>query len=926
MMRFLHLSGTLMLLALASAALCAQAPPTNDTLIRDVLLPTPPLLDLGYMRLPQSAVAAAVVHTVSPGFNQGLVSDPALLVQGSMAGVQIYNRGGDPNAPALMRVRGLSSYAQRQPLVVVDGFVGADIEGLDPNDIASITVLKDAAAQAMYGMRASNGVLLISTKRNQGTQQSVALAYSGQVASSVAYPSIEVMDAATYRAAGGFDFGAETVWMDEVQRTGLSHTHHLALEGGKGSTHYRIAGNYRDVDGVLRKSGFKQTSLRANLHDTSINDKLTIDVAVAYTDRNSQLGFPDAFRHATTYNPTAPILARDAPFPLNETLYGGYFEQVGSFDNYNPKSLIAQNNNNGKRQIFNTLALLQYALHPKVNLHARYGYQSSFSNVRTFYTPQSYFRGVEGLTTDVYKGLAYLSDITQTSSLYEAFVQYQQATERIQVQLVLGTSATVGRYEAQQLSLRGFRDEDELAIRQIGTFAKWDALSSRSQRQTTTLGSNLNAYFGQAFVGIKDNLSLHASARYEGTDQLGAATQWAMYPAVGAAWDLGHKITVVDQFKLRIGYGATGALPDQWGLAREQKETQIVNDSITQTFLRRTANPDLAPERKTELNFGLDMRVGKVAATIEWYNRKASDWVSRSFNNSAPQWVNQNALLTKGIEVAVDVQVVQTARANYSTGLRLASHRSYYGELAQEPLIFSYPGGAFAVPLVAGKEGEQLGQLMGVRFTGMLNAAGSPIFEDVNGDGVINRELGTDLYTSRSDYQVLGSGMPTLELGWMHQWQVGPWALQALVRGTFGHSLVNRYRQFHEGISPQRGIYNYVVTELYTPAASANYVDQFVERADFLKLDNLSVSRTFTVGKAAAPSNLRVQGGVQNLLLYSRYTGADPEPVLEDPNPTSGITVPDPYGFRPSALVTGIDRRTQYLPAKTFFIACSIGL
>lgn len=923
-MRLLYFRLAIALFAIAPWVLNGQATSPVDS------LPDTPALvsvDLGYISLPQSATAAALGQATTATFNQGIVSDPALLLQGNMAGVQVYNRGGDPNTLALMRVRGLSSYSQRQPLVVVDGFVGASLEGLDPNDIAAITVLKDGTAQAMYGMRASNGVLLVRTKRNMGTLSPMAVSYSGQVANSVAYPSIPVMDAETYRAAGGLDFGAATDWMDEVQRAGLSHTHHLALEGGKDGTLYRISGNYRDVDGVLRKSGFQQTSLRANLSDTLIADRMTIDVGMAYTSRKSELGFPEAFRYATIYNPTAPILGRDAPFFINETEYGGYFEQIGSFNNYNPKSLLEQNSNNGQRQIFNATALLQYALNPKVNLNARYGHQSSFANVRTYYAPQSYYRGNEPLTQEADKGRADLADVMETRSLYEAYAQYRQATERLQVQIVVGASATIGKNEAKQLSLRGFVKEEELTLRQIGTFEKWDALSSKAQRQTSALSSNLMACFGQVFVGVKDNLSLHASARYEGTDQLGAATQWAMYPAVGAAWDLSPKITIVDLFKLRIGYGATGALPDLWGLAREQTETQVFSDGTTQTLVLRKANPDLRPERKAELNFGVDMRVGKVAATIDWYNRKVSDWAIPSLHSFPPQWSNQNALLTKGVEIAVDVQVVQTARAQYRTGLLLASQRSFYGALEQEPTIFSYPGGAIASLLVAGKEGEQVGQLMGVRFTGMLDAAGNVIFEDVNGDGFINLNLGADLYTSNSDYQVLGKGLPSLEVGWTHHWQVGPWALQALVRGAFGHSLYNRYRIFHEIRYPRGYIYNYVVTDLYDSAVLGPIVvDRAVERADFVKLDNLSVSRTFAIGKAAVPNSLRLSAGVQNLLLFSHYTGADPEPALEDPGTGGAYEQAERYGFAPTPLVLGIDRRTSYLPSKTFFVAVAVGL
>ncbi len=227
------------------------------------------------------------------------------------------------------------------------------------------------------------------------------------------------------------------------------------------------------MEGVLRGSGFEQANLRAHLNRTFLNDKLSWQLSAAYSGRSSQFGFPEAFRYATSYNPTAPILARDAPFPVDTSQFGGFFEVHGLFDAYNPQAIVSLNSRYGQRQLFNAVSLLTYALSENLNLHARYAYQDQFVNERAFYSPQSLFGGNAGIWPEGLEGRASLADTDESLSLYEFFTTYCRAFGASRLNLMLGTAYSDGRHRDKSMSLTGFTDEARVRSRRIGSFSSW---------------------------------------------------------------------------------------------------------------------------------------------------------------------------------------------------------------------------------------------------------------------------------------------------------------------------------------------------------------------------------------------------------------------------------------------------------------------
>ena len=270
----------------------------------DVAMAAGELLDevvvVGYGTQREKEITSAVTSVDAEEFNQGPITDPAQLLQGKVAGLQVYNRGGDPNGQSnVVRLRGISTVgANTEPLVVIDGVIGASLANVDPNDIESMSVLKDGSAAAIYGSRGSSGVIIVTTRSGSSGSGKVDFSYNGQLGTSSAFNTVPVMNRDEFLATGGTDLGSDTNWADEVTRAGTSNVHSLAASGGFGNTSFRVSGNYRNVDGILQGSGFEQFNGRLNFSSKALNDRLSIDFNSSFTNRNSEFGFREALRYA----------------------------------------------------------------------------------------------------------------------------------------------------------------------------------------------------------------------------------------------------------------------------------------------------------------------------------------------------------------------------------------------------------------------------------------------------------------------------------------------------------------------------------------------------------------------------------------------------------------------------------------------------
>ena len=882
----------------------------NQTTIDIVLIASNELEEVlvtGYGSQQQKEITSAVVSVGEESFNKGAINDASQLLQGKVAGLTIYNRGGNPNSGSVIRLRGLSTIgANSSPLVVVDGVVGASLGNVDPSDIESINVLKDASAAAIYGSRGSSGVILVTTKK--GGVGKTELTYNGQFTSSSVANQIDVMSPGEFVAAGGRDLGSQTDWLDEVTRDAFSMIHNVSASGGNGKSSYRVSANLRENEGILLNSGFDQFNTRLNFTTSALNDKLKIEFSSSFTQRDQKNGFNESLRYATLYNPTAPVFAVDAPYAFNGAQFGGYFETLGLFDSYNPVSIINQNINNGEGRTLNYGVNLTYNVSDNITAYFRSAAQSSDYANRVYYRTTSLWNGAAD--SPVRKGSAEFFEQNSDFQLNELYATWRKSNDNMTMAVTAGYSYQKENFNQVFFSLGDFPGDqiDYIdAIEYSQDLLNSGQIGASSDRNPDT---EIDAFFARVNLTFNNNIFLNASLRREGSTKLGADNRYGTFPAIGLGADLNSFLDLngVQQLKARVSYGVTGNLPAGIGLSQEIRGWSWGGGGSAggSTNLLRAANPDLKWEEKSELNFGVDLTMDRFTASLDIYQQTSKDFIINRVVDAAVygfdrRFENAGQISSDGFELALNYDVTP----NWNTGLVLSSNKVVLDEYVQDADKFGNLGspGQNSTFVTRVKVGEEIGQLWGPVWDGTVTN-GSQNFKDVNGDGqlVVGQNNALD---ENVDFEVLGNGIPDLEVGWSNQITLGDYTINAFFRGAFGHSLVNTFRAFYEPRVGSQKSYNYINTELAnSEIKNANFSSLYVEEADFFKLDNLTISRPLT-------DNINLSLNVQNAFVITSYTGSDPEPALFD------LLDGNP-------LAPGIDRRNSYYSSRSFTLGLNV--
>ena len=878
---------------------------------------------IGYGSQAKKEITSAVVSVDEASFNKGAVNDAAQLLQGKVAGLSIYNRGGDPNGISTIRMRGISTVgANNSPLVVIDGVIGASLDNVDPNDIESMNVLKDGSAAAIYGSRGSSGVILVTTKKGQAGETKVT--YNTQFASSSIARQHPVATADKFKTFGN-DLGASTNWTDEVTQTGTTQIHNISLGGGSGTTSYRVALNYRDVEGILRKSGFDQVNTRANISHSAMDDKLNLSFNFSSTNRDQDFSFNEALRYGLTYNPTAPIRGVDANIgaAADYEQYDGYFG-AELFDSYNPVSLLEQNTSIGNRKEINYNARVDYNVNDALTVTVNYAQQLTDRVIGEYYKSTSRFRGKDN------GGLARRGSIDERFDLVESFATWSGDLGNNGLTVSAGYSFQENTREGFFLEAGGFPND----VLGFNALQNSNDLNNAGEIELASFltSDRIIATFARLNMTIGDGIFFNASVRREGSTKLGEKNKWGVFPAFGAGIDLTQymDLSSMNTLKFRVGYGVTGSLPIESGIALDRYDFSW--DAATQTYKRRTqANSDLKWEEKAEINVGLDFGMGKFSGSLDAYTRDINDFIleREGENTGEVQFFNSGKINTIGMELALNFEAIDNSTMTYNTGVVLSTYKTTLEEFTTAEQTRGNLGapGQNGTDVVRVAVGEELGQIWGPVFTGSVDDRGLPIMKDINGDGKIISSQDNALNPD-GDFAELGNGIPDLELGWTNQVTYGNWDLNAFFRGAFGHSLVNTFRAFYEPRIPGQASFNLYDGELAREdITSARFSSYYVEKADFLKLDNLTIGYNMDVSGSSFIDNLRISLSGQNLFVITNYTGLDPEPQLTDVGPTdNGDRAEDSLGFPVIAdpLTPGIDRRNNYFTSRTFTLGITI--
>ncbi len=920
---------------------------------------------VGYGTVTQKEVTSAVTTVDAKDFNAGQINDPTQLIQGKVAGLTISRVGGNVNGGATIRLRGLSSFGgNTSPLIIIDGVVGANLRTVDPADIESVNVLKDGSAAAIYGIQASAGVIIITTKRGRegegqldyrGSVSAESLAKRPNLANRDEYlrliglaadlnrqqnpGSPDLPTSEGVRAAN--DYGGDTDWVDEVTRTGIGHVHNLSYSGGSGGMTYRASANYRDIKGIgYRNDGFEQLNGRLSVTQRALNDKLSVSVDVTATDRQAEFFNEGIFRYAVTYNPTAPVFADDADADTEQAIidksndtYGGYF-QVENFDYVNPRSIGDQQQNSQQRTD------LLYSFKAGYELLDNWDLNVSYSRQRENNTGGSYFSrtdllggGAGGTDTRLGAANRYAND--NRNQLVEVTSTYDLDLAGNNLELLAGYSWQGYNFQGFGASGRG-QTSDVFGFNNLGGLN--DLRTGQLGLYSFQSGYKVIGFFGRARLGIGSAYNVTASIRRDGTSRNASNFRWDVFPAISASADLVDALSLAgpNTLKLRVGYGITGSLPpgdfDYLNTFDQGASFPIGGTYVPTVGPSSNPNPNLRFEKKGEFNAGLDFAFldYRLNGTLDFYVRNTGNLL---FNAQVPTPpflfenvqanLNNVDLVNTGVELALSYVVGQSDNFSWEPSLVFSTFSTKI-ENNGEAADFNFGDGGFVdiqstVPGAPGQNGFPITSIeIGTEFGGLYtlvideaasNAAGQYVF--VNQDGNVDDD--GNAIIDNADRVRVGNGLPDFSLGLSNAFRFGNIDFSFFLRGDFGHDLVNLPRDFYSqlGNAVSRPIDNIILTDLNEQIISAPRLNQtFVEDASFLALDNAQLGYTFDLGGNSGFSNIRAFIAGQNLFYITGYSGVDPNVRFSDNG---------------NNLAPGIDRRNTFFRTRTATFGIAVG-
>lgn len=878
----------------------------NQTDLTISLLPNTELDEVilvGYGTQKKEELTSAITKIESKDFNGGNINDPTQLLQGKIAGLNIARVGGDPNKPFNIRLRGLSTFgANAEPLVVIDGVIGGSLDSVDPSDIESINVLKDASAAAIYGTRGSSGVILITTKSGKGISQS-GFEYRVYASSEEISNIIPMASTSQFLSNGGLDLGSDNNWVDLVSRNATSVVHNLAFTGsGDNGLTYRASLNYRDVEGILNTSAYEQINGRISVSQSFLDDKVRFQGNLGITSREASLGFTDALNIALIFNPTAPIYNEDGSFFQNKVQ-----------DSYNPVAINEKSKNDQEKNTFLANFKLDFDLTDDLTLSASYStqYKNSFRGI--YYDNDAFWRGLGD------NGFAQRIHDEEKFSLSELTATYRGELNDFSYELLAGYAYQEFTYQGTNVLNRDFLT-NEVSYNNL-------ALGLGINDNKGYMGSykeeaKLASAFARLNLNYQNFLYFSASFRNEDSSRFGPNYRTGSFWATSAGIDINKLFDIqgVDQLKLRAGYGVTGNEPTA-RYAYIQKLGALGQGFINSEFKtsigpQSNPNPDLKWEEKGELNVGIDFIAldSKLSGSLDYFNRTTTDLLRDTPVSSPPNiytstLLNLGELETTGFEVAFDYSAISKDDFSWNVGFNLSNFEVKLINISDQEEFVTYsgnlgaPGLNYTYPIVL-EEGAVLGNIRAGVFAGYDDQGRTLIINQETGESTLERNLDRDGV-------IVGNGLPEYSFGFSNNFTYQNWDLNILLRGVTGHSLVNISRAYweHPGLS---GRQNFAVTKYFNPDDSEldAYHSGMVEKADFLRLDNATLGYTFSLPEDSKIDNLRVYFAGNNLFTITDYTGSDPEVRYDDNG---------------DILVPGIDRRTsEYFPTKTYTIGLNI--
>ena len=849
---------------------------------------------VGYGTMRRKDVTSSITTVKAEDLNQGVFTDPGQMLQGKVPGLVVSSTA-DPNGSPTITLRGASTLrtGAMSPYYVVDGIPGVDISIVSPEDIESIDVLRDATATAIYGSKAANGVIIITTKK--GAEEKTNVSYNGYVAFDNILKKYDVCTADDLRQYAKDnnitlkDGGANTDWQDEVLRTGISHNHNVNISGGNGSTNYMISADLRKREGVIKMTGFDRFNVRSLVSTKTLKDHLTVSLG-ANMMYGKHFGVPSGNEGASVldamnyYSPTNAIKNADGTWTVGS----------GS-KNYNPLALMEENKSETvwKRNQFvgKTALELWKGFVWSVN-YSWSNYQSTYS---AYNTRNSQLEGIGNKN-----GQATRNTYFGREQTFETYLNYDFKVGKSKWGLMGGYSWEEKKNnDGFGLSVEGYYNDD------LGWYNMSYAqtiLGVQNSVQSGYLEKVRNiSFYGRVNYSFDSRYMLQATIRRDGSSVFGKNNRWGTFPSVSAAWNITEEKFmqnqhIFDNLKLRAGYGISGnamgfdvySSYNTYGASG----TFPYNGKTYRSYgATKNANPDLKWESTGMLNIGLDFAFlkGRLNGTVEVYHKKTKDLIW-SYPVSTTQYIygwmdaNVGEMTNKGIEFTLNAVPVRTKNFMWSTTLNLSHNKNTVDKMQNE--TFHTTNLTQGDPMVAGvsadgwtqriMEGEPIGTFYTYQYAGTVNGRSEYYVLDENG----NRTGETTNSPSLKDRSITGCAQPKLNAGWNNTLTYKNWSLNAFITGVFGNDVYNSARAHYTAaqmFSDGKNVLKEFLSNPVGDASSSLPSDRYIEKGSYVRLQTLSLSYTFRNCFNDWIQDLTLYGTANNLFTITSYKGLDPE-------------------------------------------------
>ena len=878
---------------------------------------------IGYGTASRADITGAVTSIKAEEFNQGVLTSPAELLQGKVAGLNI-TKSGDPNQRASVMLRGPSTIRTvnggvTEPFYVIDGVPGASIDLLAPDDIATIDVLKDASSTAIYGTRAANGVIIITTKRAKPGQ--THLTYSGYAAMAKVSKKVDMLSGDELRqylsdnktlplATPKDDDGSNTNWQDLIERTSYSTNHNLSFTGAANATDYGASVNYLKNNGALINTSLERLIYRGFVNQHFFNNHLKLGVNIINSSTNqNDIPQGSTLPGMLFYLPTVSPFNPDGSYKEN-------FTRTGSGP-LNPLSLA--NNNAYVTKDNKTLVngLVQVDVLPGLKLTLSGSSQRAQANLSSYLNSQS------GLAVNL-GGVARRAEYVNTNEVLEAYANYDKTLGLHSFKLLAG-------YSYQQ-----DRTNDGFGIT-TQNFAN-DALSSNNLylSNPTSLAQvafdnnpistlRLISQYGRVQYQFADRYLAQVSLRRDGSSVFGVNNRYGYFPTAAVGWRIINESFMRDQtlfsdLKLRAGYGGSGnsqgfdAFSAILIYGTPPGSTKYMNNGVISNVVNavRNENPNLKWESTATTNLGLDFGLfrNRVTASVDYYVKKTSDLIDDVLPVSSTEFqyttytANVGTMTNRGIEVALSVVPVQTAAFTWRSSLNFSHNQNNIDNLSTERFTIPY----IQTAQLGGKgqsgnysqivqPGSPLGTFKLWHYMGK-NEQGVSTYQKADGSITATQPLTTDM-------QLAGSAQPTLIYGWANSFNYKGFDLNFLVRGVMGNKILNATLAGLNNPADARlqNIPRFTQGEAFTDINAYLISDRFLESGAYLRFDNATLGYTLKPHTQYVQA-VRLYVSSNNLFIITKYRGIDPE-----------INI--------GGLTPGIDNQNYYPKTRTFTLGLS---